>query len=103
MLLELEGYEVVTASNGQEALRMLTNIDQPCLIVLDLMMPVMNGWEFLDALNTGNAPEAAHAPIIVVSAAADSVDLPLRKHPVLRKPFNIESLLTEVRQHCSAN
>lgn len=104
MLLELEGFEVAAAGNGREALRLLTDIDQPCLIVLDLMMPVMNGWEFLEAVSQGHVPPSAHAPIIIVSAAADSMDLlPPGKYPVLRKPFNIDSLLTEVRQHCRAS
>lgn len=42
-----DGREIVTASNGQEALERLTKIPRPCLILLDLMMPRINGWEFL--------------------------------------------------------
>ncbi|MEO5970088.1 MAG: response regulator [Bdellovibrionia bacterium] len=49
LLLELEGYSVFTASNGKESLRILKTIEKPCLILLDLLMPVMNGMEFLEA------------------------------------------------------
>jgi CheY-like chemotaxis protein len=46
-LLEFEGFEVATAANGREAVSQLQRTERPCLILLDLMMPVMNGWEFL--------------------------------------------------------
>jgi CheY-like chemotaxis protein len=52
MLTELigqDGREIVTASDGQEALERLTEVPRPCLILLDLMMPRMNGWEFYSA------------------------------------------------------
>jgi CheY-like chemotaxis protein len=101
MLLELEGFSVAAASNGRDALQMIEDLGQPCLILLDLMMPVMNGWEFLDTVQKGHAPGAAGAPIVVISAAADALDDPLlRAYPVIRKPFHIEDLLAQVRQHC---
>ena len=101
MLLELEGFNVAAASNGRDALQMIEHLGQPCLILLDLMMPIMNGWEFLDALQKGHAPRAGDAPIVVISAAADVLDDPvLRAYPVIRKPFRIDDLLTQVRQHC---
>src|SRR4051812_42751331 len=46
MILEAEGYHVETAANGAEALSCLREGQPPCLIVLDLMMPVLNGWQF---------------------------------------------------------
>jgi CheY-like chemotaxis protein len=104
MLLELEGFNVAAASNGRDALQVIEDGGQPCLILLDLMMPVMNGWEFLDAIQKGHAPVAVNAPVVVISAAADVLDDPLlRTYPVMRKPFRIEDLLTHVRQHCQTS
>src|SRR5690349_12155021 len=50
-ILELEGYHVVTAANGQEALDKMNKIE-PCVILLDLFMPVMDGWQFLERLRS---------------------------------------------------
>src|SRR5687768_5509935 len=66
--LEIEGYAVSTYSNGKEALDGLRKLGIPCLILLDLMMPVMNGWEFLQAMK---AERFAEVPVYVVSAIAD--------------------------------
>jgi CheY-like chemotaxis protein len=46
-LFQLEGFKVLTASNGQEGLKALRESGKPCLIFLDLMMPIMSGWEFI--------------------------------------------------------
>src|ERR1044071_1184503 len=47
-VLESEGYQVLNAANGREAIQLLRSSTLPCLILLDLMMPVMNGWQFRD-------------------------------------------------------
>ena len=47
LILEDEGFDVVTACNGAEAEAELAHMEEPCLVLLDLMMPVMNGWELL--------------------------------------------------------
>jgi len=73
-LLEMEGFQVSTACNGLEGLRLIERSSRPCLILLDLMMPVMDGWEFLDTLRQ-NAAQLAQAPVAVVSAAADLSDV----------------------------
>jgi CheY-like chemotaxis protein len=100
-LLEMEGFSVVTASNGREGLRQIEQNGQPCLILLDLMMPVMNGWEFLEALRQEKAAPLAQTPVAVVSAAADIADVE-RDYgcSVLKKPVSLERLFALAHAHC---
>lgn len=100
-VFELEGYKVVTAENGLEGLKKLDEVGQPCLIFLDLMMPVMDGWEFLAAVKREGSQRAS-IPIAVISAAADIVDVKQRYDcAVLKKPARIADLLQTVVEHCS--
>jgi CheY-like chemotaxis protein len=100
-LLEMEGFSVVTASKGREGLRQIEQNGQPCLILLDLMMPVMNGWEFLETLRREKAALLAQTPVAVVSAAADIADVE-RDYgcSVLKKPVNLERLFALAHAHC---
>lgn len=101
--LTYEGYPVATAGNGAEALAYLRANPPPCLVLLDLMMPVLNGLEFLEALQHETA--VAPVPIIVVSAAArDQVAQALRYPGVsgrLDKPVHLSSLLQTVERFCA--
>src|SRR2546423_10696788 len=66
-LLHDEGYVVLTAINGQDALaRLRTSGDRPCVILLDLMMPVMSGSEFYTEMR--NDPALADIPVVIISA-----------------------------------
>jgi CheY-like chemotaxis protein len=99
-VLEVEGYQVVTAEHGLEGLQRLDETGQPCLILLDLMMPVMNGWEFLETMQD-RRDTAPQPPVVVVSAAAQLDDVQARfRCQVLRKPFDIDHLLAVAGQHC---
>jgi CheY-like chemotaxis protein len=92
-LLELLGYEVGSAENGLEGLRYLSSKQlSPSLILLDLYMPVMDGWEFMRQLH-GN-PGTADLPVIVLSAA----DRPSagEAEVVLQKPVNVLELMDTV-------
>lgn len=97
ILLEEAGYAVTTASNGQEALAAVRQ-GVPDLILLDLKMPVMNGFEFARVFR---AQHARRAPILVVTAADD----PQRRANEagadgwLGKPFDPDALLAAVKKH----
>ena len=100
-LLEMEGFRVITASNGREGLHQIEQKGQPCLILLDLMMPVMNGWEFLEVLRRERTASLARTPVAVVSAAADIADVE-RDYgcSVLKKPVSLERLFALAHAHC---
>jgi CheY-like chemotaxis protein len=66
--LDLEGYVTICAENGEAALRHLASGARPCVILLDLMMPVMDGWTFRQEMLKD--PSLASIPVIVMSAAA---------------------------------
>jgi CheY-like chemotaxis protein len=96
-LLELEGFVVVTASNGREALEAVRAGARPCAVLLDLFMPVMDGWQFLAAIEADR--ELADLPVTVVSAAGDRVS-GIGRRRFLRKPVTLEALIAAVRRSC---
>ena len=102
-MLELAGFHVFTAENGQEGLKLLKNVGEPCLILLDLMMPVMNGWEFLERLEKEHRHILVTIPVTVVSAVADAVEAQNRYGcRVLKKPVRMEHLIELAGEHCEA-
>jgi CheY-like chemotaxis protein len=90
------GYEVVSAGHGGEALEYLRKHAAPALILLDLFMPVMNGWEFLQQFEKD--PALAPIPVIVISASREPWSYLRRKDLVLRKPLQMDLLLAAVRE-----
>ena len=102
LLLETEGLSAVLAENGLAAIEHLKSSPPPALIVLDLRMPVMNGWELLGQLRAH--ADWSRIPVLITSAEATDGHQAL---PMLPKPFNADQLLSMVRQHmtctgCSA-
>jgi CheY-like chemotaxis protein len=95
--LELKGYSVVTAEEGEDALSKLDGIGQPCLILLDLLMPGMNGWDFFSKLR--ERPELSAVPVIVHSSAADRAPAGVTR--VLQKPILFDRLISVVSEYCS--
>ncbi|HEX8702846.1 MAG TPA: response regulator [Myxococcaceae bacterium] len=95
-LLEGEGFEVSVASNGQEGLEVLEQLGQPCLVLLDLMMPVMSGEDFLRHVREN--PQFAPVPVIIVTASGRQ-PLP-GAQGILKKPFEIGDLFATVAAHC---
>ena len=97
--LESGGYHVVAADNGQEALRQLRDGLNPSLIVLDLMMPVMDGFEFRKAQLAD--PQIADIPVIVCSGHQDpkSSAERLGVAAYIEKPFDFDALLDMVHKH----
>ena len=91
--LEGEGYAVRTAEHGRAALNVLRSSRAPDLIVLDLMMPVMDGFAFLEVLR-GTA-EWTRIPVIVITAGEPRADTQLAEHRVFRvftKPLRMDRL-----------
>jgi CheY-like chemotaxis protein len=99
--LELEGHDVSTAVNGRDALAKLHAGSKPCLILLDLMMPVMNGWEFQSALNRD--PQLRDVPVVVVSAATSEMMKKTGAAAYLPKPLDIDQLLDVVCDFCNGS
>ena len=91
-----EGYLVIAASNGQEGLTTLGVEGQPDLILLDLMMPVLNGFDFLAEVR--RHPRWSFIPVIVASANQGYEPADLKTFAVLRKPFDLSALLESVRR-----
>jgi CheY-like chemotaxis protein len=100
-LLESEGYRVATATDGIEALEKLLGGLRPSLIVLDLMMPRMDGWDFRHAQM--NFPGLKDIPVIILTAAGfseASVKAQFGEVELVSKPFAPQYLLQVVQQSC---
>jgi len=95
-LLEFEGYQTYTAEHGRAALDRLREGLDPGVILLDWMMPVMNGKEFLASLDGQWNPKT---PIVVMTAYTGSIDSN-KVTRVLRKPVDAEQLLAIVKSYC---
>jgi CheY-like chemotaxis protein len=99
-ILESEGYAVSAASDGADALAQLQTGTRPCIILLDLMMPVMDGWTFCKEKDKD--PALATIPVVVVSAVArhDPRNACVRSVDHLAKPLNVAKLLAAVQLYC---
>ena len=101
-ILESEGYEVVGAAEGHEALdRLRGHLEGPArprVILLDLMMPVMDGWEFRRRQRAN--PAVADVPVVVLSALDQSRAVDLAATEILKKPLDFDRLLALVRRYC---
>ena len=97
-LLSLEGYRAETAPNGRDALQYLERGDRPDVILLDLMMPVMDGWEFRRRQVAD--PTIATVPVVVLSAVDPSRAGDLGGAAFLKKPLDFDQLLELVRRFC---
>jgi CheY-like chemotaxis protein len=100
VMLELNGYHVETACNGKAALELLRSIDMPALILLDLMMPVMNGWEFYEAIKSDPSyRNYQQIPIVLITAySEDDIEMPPLE--ILRKPIDTRLLDGIVSRYC---
>lgn len=92
-LLESWGYRVCQARDGGEALACLDE-RQPCVMILDLMMPQMSGWQLLDELKTQKRDLG-----ILVLTATHPEDIP-KGYEAFQKPASVLQLMNAVRQHC---
>jgi CheY-like chemotaxis protein len=96
-ILQFEGYSVVTASNGREALEHLRRAALPGLILLDLMMPIMNGWEF--RAEQLEDPQLRSIPVVVLTGNryAPERARELNVSSYITKPIHLDQLLALVR------
>jgi CheY-like chemotaxis protein len=96
-LLEEAGFHVATAANGKEALQMLARLGLPCLVLVDLWMPLMTGSEFISRLK--EHPSRRNLPVVAMTASESPA--PTGVEACLRKPFSTSDLLELVREHCA--
>lgn len=94
-----EGYDVASAGNGREALQALRGAPPPCVILLDLSMPVMDGFEF----RAEQLKDAAIAgiPVVVVTAGRQTLGFG-PEVPVVRKPPDLDELLETIGASCAS-
>lgn len=93
-VLEAQGYDVIPAENGKQAIDylMLDRSSRPDLVILDLMMPLVTGWQVLDTIR--RLPSMDGVPVVVMTAAR--TNKPVGADVVLMKPFPLEVLLETV-------
>jgi len=99
-LLESEGFDVIPAANGKQAIDFLRYAKPrgDFVVVLDLMMPMVSGWEVLELLTEDS--RLAGIPVIVLSALA--TERPPRAQEFVRKPFTMQKLVASIRNWFSA-
>ncbi len=98
-LLTLEGFNAATVSNGREALAYLQSNAAPDVILLDLMMPVMDGWEFRREQQRHR--EMADVPVIILSALDQARATDVTADAFLKKPLDFDRLLELIRRYCT--
>ena len=93
--LEQEGFQVYQAETGARALEMLKQMPHPSLILADLMMPVMSGWDLIKALSEDD--RLATLPVVIISAVDQEAPHGFRR---IKKPFDIDELIRIVAELC---
>jgi len=95
-ILEFEGYKVETAVNGLEALETLNaSGDSICIVLLDLFMPVMDGWQVIDQLRAQGRLDATQ--IVIITSAPYRAPAGM---PVFQKPLDLDKVMNEVQRLC---
>jgi len=96
--LSLEGYDVDTACNGKEAWELLVHMkSRPSVLVLDLMMPIMDGWQFLDKKN--NSGQFKDLPTLIISATSEKrMPIAQGNTVILKKPIDLDEFLQKVQE-----
>jgi len=97
-MLTIEGFAATAVANGREALDYLHQAIKPHVILLDLMMPVMDGWEFRRRQQCD--PKLAQVPVVVVTAAGQYGTSSIDAARILPKPLRLEHVLDALREYC---
>lgn len=99
MFLEMENFEVASAANGKQAIELMLKEGRPRLILLDLMMPVMNGYEMLAEMKKTNLFKENPVPVILLSAATDIEETARQQvTKFIRKPIALDKLLLTIKE-----
>jgi CheY-like chemotaxis protein len=96
--LEAEGFDIVAAAEGRQALDAMSKIENLCLVILDLLMPGMNGWDLFDAMRADAG--LANVPVVVVTSAPSQA--PAGAARVLQKPLKLERFLSMVHEYAGS-
>lgn len=97
-LLNDQGYSARSFENGATALEFLRSSEcKPALILLDLMMPGMNGWDFRDQQLEDQT--LANIPVVVMTASRNLHENPIKANEILLKPFKLRALLSVIERH----
>jgi CheY-like chemotaxis protein len=96
-VIEDEGYRVTSAAHGEEALELLRTGEAPLLIFLDLMMPVMDGWELIRLLQ--DDPDLRRIPIVILTASWNVRAGTPASIPILQKPVCLDGVVSVLRQY----
>jgi CheY-like chemotaxis protein len=100
-LLEGEGYQTLTATNGLQALQLIeSHQETPALMLVDYMMPVMDGRKFLETLEQQRPGYLLKTPTVILTAAADLKFTFPNRVELLKKPVDVDHLLDVVKRHC---
>jgi CheY-like chemotaxis protein len=98
-LLEEEHYRVVAVANGAEALATLRGATMPNVILLDVSMPVMDGFDFLRHRN--DDPQLSAVPVVLVTNAKPHERPTVGVNDVVRKPIDIDEILFAIKRYCA--
>jgi CheY-like chemotaxis protein len=98
-LLEEEQYRVIAVSNGAEALETLRGDTLPNVILLDVSMPVMDGFDFLRFRN--DDPQLSAVPVVLVTNAKPHERPTIGVSDVVRKPIDIDEILFAIKRYCA--
>ena len=98
-ILANEGYPVMGAANGAEALRSISEV-RPCVVLLDMVMPILDGWEFIELSKSSGLD----LPIVVMTASTDAATWAseMGADDYLGKPFDLEELTSKVERFHTA-
>jgi len=100
-ILEDNGYSPLAASNGKEALeRLRATPRKPCLVLLDIMMPVMDGWGFRAEQRVDPNLESIPVVVLTAHANAEQAAQQMQASAFLKKPVTLEALLSTVQRYC---
>ena len=90
--LQCEGYDVTTLSTGEGVVEALADAAAPMVVLMDLMMPRVNGWEVCARLTAAPGALAAHALVVMTASMLDGDECPVPARVLLRKPFTLDEV-----------